>query len=200
MLRCNIHLSPTMIHCIRTLTAAELPKYRDHLLRLRAEDRRLRFGFPISDQAIRDHVRGIDTEADRILVHVDDDLNVTAAVHIAVGVPGTVEFAFSVDKQWRDRGMGRQLFERAILWARNRGRRDAFIYYLVDNRAMRHLARQAGMSSHNEAGEIEGRLRLEPPTPLSYLRELAIERWGMYDYSLKVARLSRRPLQLQPAV
>jgi hypothetical protein len=56
------------------------------------------------------------------------------------------------------------------------------------------------MASHTEAGEIEGQLRLEPPTPLSYLRELATERWGMYDQSLKAARLNRRPLQVQPAV
>ena len=189
-----------MIPCIRTLTAAELPKYRDHLLRLDAEDRRLRFGFRMSDQAVRDHVLGIDTEADRILVQVDDDLNVIAAVHIAAGDPGTVEYAFSVDRRWRGRGLGRQLFEHAILWARNRGLRDAFIYYLVDNRAMRRLAREAGMTSHNEAGEIEGRLRLEPPTPLSYLRELATERWGTYDYSLKAARLGRRPLRVQPAI
>jgi GNAT superfamily N-acetyltransferase len=200
MLQRNIHLSPMMIHCIRTLTTAELPKYRDHLLRLDAEDRRLRFGFPISDQTIRDHVRGIDTKADRILVQVDDHLKVIAAVHIAAGDPGTVEFAFSVDRQWRGRGLGRQLFEQAILWARNRGLRDAFIYYLVDNRAMRHLARQAGMAGHNEAGEIEGRLRLDPPTTLSYLRELAAERWGMYDYSLKASRLGCRPLQVQPAI
>ncbi len=32
-----------------------------------------------------------------------------------------------------------------------------------------------------EAGEGEGRLELEPPTPLSYLRELATERLAMYD-------------------
>ncbi len=200
MLQRNIYLSLTMIHCIRTLTTSELPKYRDHLLRLDAEDRRLRFGYPISDQAIRDHVRRIDTKADRILVQVDEDLNVIAAAHIAAGRPGTVEFAFSVDRDWRGRGLGRQLFEQAILWARNRGLRDAFIYYLVDNRAMRRLARQAGMTSHNEAGEIEGQLRLQPPTPLSYLRELASERWGMYDHSVKASRRGPRQLLPQPAV
>lgn len=189
-----------MKSCIRTMTRVELPKYQDHLLRLNAEDRRLRFGFPISDPAIREHVRGIDMEADRILVQVDDDLEIIAAVHIAAGASGAVEFAFSIDRPWRGRGLGRALFQQAILWARNRGRREAFIYFLVDNRAMRRLAREIGMVSHNDAGEIEGRLTLEPPTPLSYLRELATERWGMYDYSLKVSRRSRRPFQVQPVV
>jgi GNAT superfamily N-acetyltransferase len=200
MLHCNNYLSPMMIHCIRTMTAGELPKYRSHLLRLDAEDRRLRFGFQTDDDQIDRHVRGIDLRKDRILVQVDDDLNVVAAVHIAKGDPGTVEFAFSIDKQWRGRGLGRQLFQQAVLRARNRGLREAFVHYLVENGAMRHLAREAGMTSHNEAGEIKGRIRLEPPTPLSYLRELATERWGMYDYSLKASRLGRRPFRVQPAV
>ncbi len=55
-----------MMPCMRTLTASELPKYRDHLLRLDAEDRRLRFGYPISDEAIQGHVRKIDMTKDRI--------------------------------------------------------------------------------------------------------------------------------------
>ena len=79
-----------MIPSIRTLTASELPKYRDHLLRLDEADRRLRFGFPISDQAIRDHVRKIDLATDRMLVQVDDELEIIGAVHIAAGAPGIV--------------------------------------------------------------------------------------------------------------
>jgi hypothetical protein len=82
MLHCNNYLSPMMIHCIRTMTAGELPKYRSHLLRLDAEDRRLRFGFQTDDDQIDRHVRGIDLRKDRILVQVDDDLNVVAAVHM----------------------------------------------------------------------------------------------------------------------
>lgn len=189
-----------MIPSIRTLTASELPKYRDHLLRLDEADRRLRFGFPISDQAIRDHVRKIDMATDRMLVQVDDELEIIGAVHIAAGAPGIVEFAFSVDRQWRGQGLGAQLFERALLWARNRSLRHAVIFFVFDNHAMRHLARQVGMAIHIEAGEGEGKLELEPPTPLSYLRELATERLAMYDYSLKLSRRGRRRLVAQPAV
>lgn len=189
-----------MMPCMRTLTASELPKYRDHLLRLDAEDRRLRFGFPIRDEAIQDHVRKIDMTKDRILAQVDDDLQIIAAAHIAAGAQGTVELAFSVDSGWRGKGLGTQLFERALLWARNRGIRHAVIYFLFDNHTMRHLARQVGMTIHIEAGEGEGRLELEPPTPLSYLRELATERLAMYEHSFKVSRRGRRPLLARPAV
>jgi GNAT superfamily N-acetyltransferase len=188
-----------MMRCIRTLTAAELPKYLDHLLRLDAEARRMRFGFIADDEGIRKHVRQIDLRTDRIIVQIDDDLRVVGATHIATANDDAVEFAFSVDLGWRGGGLGRQLFQQSVLWARNRGMRHAFIYYLVDNHAMRHLARQAEMAIHTEAGETEARLELQPPTPLSYLRELATERWGMYDYSMKARRCGHRPLLPQPA-
>ena len=46
------------------------PRHRDdivrHLLRLPADDRRLRFGRSISDAAVGDYVGGIDFERDRV--------------------------------------------------------------------------------------------------------------------------------------
>ena len=54
------------------------------------------------------------------------------------------------------------------------------------------------MAIHSEAGESEACLELPPPTPLSLLREVASERWGMYDYSVKVNRTVWRPLVTSP--
>ena len=189
-----------MMRCIHTLAAAELPKYRDHLLRLDAEDRRLRFGFIIDDAGISKHVRQLDLRTDRIIVQIDDDLRVIGAAHLARADGGAVEFAVSVDRAWRGHGLGAQLFDQAMVRARNRGMRRAYIYSLVDNQVMRHLARKAGMEIHSEAGESEACLALPPPTPLSLLRELASERWGMYDYSVKANRRGWRPLVALPAV
>jgi GNAT superfamily N-acetyltransferase len=187
-----------MMHGIRTLTAAELPKYRDHLLRLDAEDRRLRFGFIIDDAGIREHVRQLDRQTDRIIAHIDDNLRVVGAAHIAPADDGAIELAISVDYSWRGRGVGAQLFDQAVLRARNRGLRRAYIYSLADNRVMRHLARKVGMTIHSEAGESEACLALPPPTPLSLLREVASERWGMYDYSVKVNQPGWRALVTSP--
>jgi RimJ/RimL family protein N-acetyltransferase len=189
-----------IMRCIRTLTAAELPKYRDHLLRLDAEDRRLRFGFIIDDEGICEHVRQLDPQTNRIIVQIDDDLRVVGAAHIAPADGGAVEFAVSVDRAWRGRGVGTQLFDQAVLRARNRGMRRAYVYSLVDNQVMRHLARKAGMEIHSEAGESEACLALPPPTTLSLLREVASERWGMYDYSVKASRRNWRPLRPLPAI
>jgi GNAT superfamily N-acetyltransferase len=150
---------------IRSLTTSELPKYLEHLLRLNSTDRRMRFGFAIGDTGIREHVQRIDLRTDYILALFDDDLDVVAAAHMAWGRDDNVaEFAFSVDREWRSCGVGRELFNRTVLWARNRGIRQAILYCLYENQAIRQLARQAGVQMTVDAGEIEGRLDLLPAT------------------------------------
>ena len=173
---------------IRSLTTSELPKYLEHLLRLDSTDRRMRFGYAIGDTGIREHVQHIDLRSDYILALFDDDLDVVAAAHMARGRDDNVaEFAFSVDREWRSCGVGCELFNRTVLWARNRGIRQAILYCLHENQAIRQLARQAGVQMTVDAGEIEGRLDLLPATPLSFLAEHTSEclAWlGQLDQSL----------------
>ena len=169
---------------IRPLSAAELPRYRDHLLRLDAEDRRLRFGFLATDDSIRQHVAKLDLDRDRILVGVDANMDVIAAAHVSPA-DAEVEFAFSVDRAWRGRGLGTHLFDQAVLWARNRGLRQAHLYCLADNQVMKHMARKSEMVITSDAGESEGCLTLLPPTPLSLIGEMVTGFAGLFDLSLK---------------
>jgi RimJ/RimL family protein N-acetyltransferase len=193
-----------MMRCVGMLSAAELPQYLDHLLRLDAADRRLRFGYAISDDAIRSHVSGINGDGHRILAVSDGAGRVIGAVHIASVDAQAAELAFSIDKEWRGRGLGTQLFERAVLWARNRGIRRAHLYCLSDNAGIRQLARNAGMQMHSDGSESEGCLALAPATPFSFARELAAERWALLESVRREGRV-RLPLptplaQVQPAV
>lgn len=173
---------------IRSLTTSELPKYLEHLLRLDSTDRRMRFGSAIGDTGIREHVQRIDLRTDYILALFDDDLDVVAAAHMArTRDDDLAEFAFSVDREWRSCGVGCELFDRTVLWARNRGIRQAILYCLYENQAIRQLARQAGVQMTVDAGEIEGRLDLLPATPWSFLAEHTSEclAWlGQLDQSL----------------
>ena len=172
---------------IRLLTASELPKYLEHLLRLDPTDRRMRFGLLIGDNGIREYVQRIDLRADHILALFDDDLDVVAAVHIVrARKDDLAEFAFSVDREWRGFGVGCKLFDRTVLWARNRGIRQVIFYCLSENQAMLHIARKAGVQMTMAAGEIEGRLELPPVTPLSLLVEQASERLAWFGLLLKL--------------
>ena len=171
---------------IRPLTPSELPNYLEHLLRLDPADRRMRFGSPIGDTGIREHVQRIDLRTGHILALFDDDLDVVAAAHIVRACDDVVEFAFSVDREWRGCGVGSELFDRAVLWARNRGIRQAIVYCLNENQAMRHIARKAGVQMTVAAGETDGRLELLPATPLSLLVEQASERSAWLGLLLKL--------------
>jgi GNAT superfamily N-acetyltransferase len=131
----------------------------------------MRFGCAIGDTGIREHVQRIDLRTDYILALFDDDLDVVAAAHIERASDDVAEFAFSVDREWRSCGVGCELFNRTVLWARNRGIRQAILYCLYENQAIRQPARQAGVQMTVDAGEIEGRLDLLPATPLSFLAE-----------------------------
>ena len=172
---------------IRSLTVSELPKYLEHLLRLDPTDRHMRFGFAIGDTGICEHVQRIDLRTDYILALLDDDLDVVAAAHIGrARNDDLAEFALSVDREWRSCGVGCELFDRTVLWARNRGIRQAILYCLYDNTAIRQLARQGGVQMTVDAGEIDGRLELLPATPLSFLAERTYECSAWLGLSLKL--------------
>lgn len=171
---------------IRILQPGEWPAYQAHLLRLDPEARRLRFGFPIDDRGICTHLSQLEATKDSLLALVESG-RVIGAAHLARarggnGVTGgIVEFAFSVDAGSRHKGLGRALFERALLWARNRGLRRAFVYFLASNHVMARLARKCGMIITSAGGECEGTAALPPPTLFSVSRELAAERWALWE-------------------
>lgn len=175
---------------IRTLLPFEYGGYRDHLMRLNAADRRLRFGGPIGDDGIGRFVEKLKLRETRILAALDQSLRVIGAAHLAAGRHGTVEAAFSVDQDARGQGLGRALLDRAILWARNRGVRRLQLHFLSDNNALRALARAAGMSIETHAGECVAELALPAASPLSLWREAAAETAGMLISGARAARRS----------
>jgi GNAT superfamily N-acetyltransferase len=140
-----------MVLFVRPLTTSELPNYLEHLLRFDSAYGRMRFGFPISDTGIRAHVQRIDLRTSHILALFDDDLDVVAAAHIGRAADDVAEFAFSVDREWRDCGVGSELFDLVVLWARNRRIRHAIVYCLNENQPMAHRLRSQGTGAR--AGE-----------------------------------------------
>ena len=186
-----------MMTHIRTLTPNELPDYRAQLLRLDPEDRRLRFGYPVHDDAIRSLVGRFQPDGDRVLAVFDDDLRIMASVHISFGDRKVAEFAFTVDRAARRAGLGRALFDRAVLWARNRGFREAHVFFLADNQVMRRMARARGMTVTIENGDCAGVLALPRSTPLSMTRETCLEVLASVDYASK-ARLRAKGAWARP--
>jgi GNAT superfamily N-acetyltransferase len=164
-----------------------------HFLALDAADRRLRFGIPLSDTAIRSYVEHIDFDRDAVFGVFDDDLNLLAAAHLA-RAGNYAELGVSVLPAHRNRGLAGALLARASLRARNWGVPALFMHCLRENEAMMHLARKQGMAIVTEAGESDAWLRLAPGDASSFLGEVFAQGVALFDLALKAQLAQARRL------
>jgi GNAT superfamily N-acetyltransferase len=157
----------------------------EHFLALDADDRRLRFGVPLSDAAVRALDERIDFERDEIFGVFGDDMRLTAVVHVAF-YPRKAELGLSVLPGARGLGLGNALFARAVMHLTNRGVREVFVHCLSQNGAMMHLARKNGMRVVYDGSETDAYLALPRSTPGSVLSE-----W-VWDQNARFAHDMRR--------
>lgn len=140
------------------LTEADRPALAQHLLGLSAEDRRLRFFCPVSDNIIERFVRGLNI-AQVYGFFVAGQLVATSMV-----MPEDehrVEFAVSVDPEHRGHGLARQLLNHGLhsIWA---DRADqVVIRHASDNHAMAAVHRGLPSRQSISAGEVDVVIDLE---------------------------------------
>lgn len=157
-----------------------------HLLFLPPEDRRLRFGQHIRDDAVRDYVGRIDFDSDRVFGVHAPDLALVGVAHLALDAAQQVaELGLSVDPACRGKGHGYALLQRAVLHAANVGYRVLFMYCLAENRIMMHLARKAGLTLVVEFGETDARLTLDRGMHGGVLKEAMADQFALVDCMLK---------------
>jgi RimJ/RimL family protein N-acetyltransferase len=166
------------------------PRHRDdiarHLLLLPGDDRRLRFGQQIRDEAVRDYVGRIDFARDRVFGVHAPDLALVGVAHLALDpVEQLAELGLSVDPSCRGKGYGFALLQRTVLHAANLGYRVLFMYCLAENRIMMHLARKAGLTLVVESGETDARLALDRGRHGGALKEAMADQFALVDCMLK---------------
>ncbi|MGE0357944.1 MAG: N-acetyltransferase family protein [Burkholderiales bacterium] len=152
------------------LGEADRAALTEHFLALDGEDRRLRFGASLSDDAVRDLDQRIDFARDEVFAIEGDDLRLAAVVHVA-HYAGRAELGLSVLPGARGQGLGNALFNRAVMHLTNRGVREVFVHCLGENGAMMRLARRNGMRVVFGGGEADAYLLLPRPTPGSLAAE-----------------------------
>lgn len=169
---------------IREVSRAERPALCGHFLVLGPDDRRLRFGTPLSDYSVRQYVARIDFGNDAVFAVADDELEFLGVAHLARG-NGHAELGVSVLQGYRGQGVGGALLERAHLHARNWSVRALFMHCLTENAAMMRLARRQRMEIVSEAGEADAWLKLPPPDAASHFGAVFAQRIALFDYALK---------------
>jgi GNAT superfamily N-acetyltransferase len=155
-----------------------------HFVALSPEDRRLRFGSPLSAELIARYVERIDFDRDAVFGVHDLSLTLVGAAHVAF-LDDHAELGLSVLPGHRGRGVGSALFERAAAHARNRSVPRLYMHCLNENAAVVHIARKFGMHIVAEAGEADAHLELAPASPGSIAGEFVTDRLALYDYALK---------------
>ncbi len=174
------------------------PKHREdiarHLLQLPENDRRLRFGHQIRDQAVREYVDGIDFERDRVFGILGDDMSLIGVAHLALDpAEKLAELGVSVDPSNRVKGYGYALLHRSVLHAANLGYRTMFMVCLAENGIMMHLAKKAGLTVVTESGEADARLTLDRLADGGVLEEAMADQFALVDTMLKQQYLWMKP-------
>ena len=179
---------------VRKLWPTETEKFRDHLLRLDKESRRLRFAHAVSDAFIEDYASRMTEFGSVVYGHIIDGHVRGAAELRRLGDSwGTeAEAAFSVEKPYQDQGVGSELMGRVVRAARNRGVRRLYMSCLAENSKMQTIARKHEAELRFEYGEVIGEIIPETPDYFSLVAEAVEDRVGymmaVLDVSVRLAK------------
>jgi GNAT superfamily N-acetyltransferase len=158
---------------IRKVWLSECNKFRDHLLRLDRDSRRLRFGMAVSDAFIVDYAARL-CEMRGVIYgfFVDHELRAAAEMR-QIGDTWSMdaEGAFSVEHDYQNRGIGSELLGRIIRAARNRGVARLYMNCLAENHKMQRICRKYEAELVFDHGEVVGRVIPALPTYISLWEE-----------------------------
>jgi GNAT superfamily N-acetyltransferase len=172
--------APSKQGTIRKLWPTETGKFRQHLLRLDKESRRLRFAHFVSDAFIDDYASRM-TELGSVVYGYLVDGRVRAAAELrrlGDSWGEEAEAAFSVEKPYQDQGVGTELMGRVVRAARNRGIRRLYMSCLAENGKMQAIARKHEAALRFEYGEVVGEIVPDTPNYFSIMAEAAEDRVG----------------------
>ena len=176
---------------IRKLWPNETNAFRDHLLRLDKDSRRMRFAHSVSDQFIEDYASRMHDMGSIVFAYTEGNQVHAAAELRKLGDRwgDEAEAAFSVETDFQDHGLGSELMGRVIRSARNRGIHRLYMSCLAENAKMQAIARKHEADLKFEYGEVIGEILPETPNYFSMMAEAMEDRVG---YMLAVFDLQNR--------
>jgi len=176
---------------IRKLWPTETHLFRDHLLRLDKESRRMRFAHGVSDSFIEEYASRMSEMGSLVYAYLEGgQARAVAELRKLGDIWGQeAEAAFSVERAYQDMGIGTELMGRVIRAARNRGVQRLYMSCLAENRRMQAIARKYEAELRFEYGEVVGEIVALEPNYFSILAEAVEDRVG---FVLAVLELQHR--------
>ena len=178
---------------VRKLWPAETDKFRDHLLRLDKDSRRMRFAHAVSDAFVEEYAGRMNENGTLVYAYIEDGgVRAVAELKKLGDTWGQeAEAAFSVEGGYQEKGIGTELMGRVIRAARNRGVHHLYMSCLAENRKMQAIARKHEADLRFEYGEVVGEIVPVDPDYFSILAEAVEDRVG---YLLAVLDVKREKL------
>jgi GNAT superfamily N-acetyltransferase len=176
---------------IRKLWPQEAKRFRDHLLRLDKDSRRMRFAHGVSDTFIEDYAARMTEMGSVVFAYiVEDEVRAVAELRKLGDTWGTeAEAAFSVERGFQNQGIGSELMGRVIRAARNRGIQRLYMSCLAENGKMQSIARKHEADLRFEYGEVIGEIVPDSANYFSIVAEAVEDRVG---FLMAVLDLQRR--------
>jgi GNAT superfamily N-acetyltransferase len=188
---------------IHRLWPADVSTFRDHLLRLDAQSRHMRFGGGMSDDFIARYAESCFGQGDLVFgAFIDGSMRGAVELRSSEAIWTEqapfqrhihAEAAFSVEEPYRRRGVGEQLFRRIERAASNHGVETIEIVCTADNIGMLRLAAKFKTQFTFEENQMTGRLTARRPTALSLLREASRDAFdfttSLFDAQLRAIKL-----------
>jgi RimJ/RimL family protein N-acetyltransferase len=181
---------------IRRVWSQETDKFRDHLLRLDHESRRMRFGLAVSDAFIEDYASRTGEMKGIVYGFFAEGQMRAAAEMRQIGESWSTdaEGAFSVEPAFQNRGIGTEMLGRIIRAARNRGVSRLYMNCLAENHKMQRICRKFEAELHFDHGEVVGRVLPALPTYLSLWEEAVDDTNGfvmaVFDMPKQIAAIA----------
>jgi GNAT superfamily N-acetyltransferase len=159
---------------IRRLWAGERDQVRDHLLRLDAEDRHLRFGGHASAGYIAAYFARLNWSLMLGYV-VAGQVRGVGELRLIGAASREAELAVSVERPFQNRGVGSALLRRLVIAARNRLIVRIHMVCLIENGRAVRMARRLDGALRFRDGEAEAVIEPPWPTPWTWLEEALLE-------------------------
>ena len=168
----------------RKLNVLDIEKLVDHLCSLQGEDRRLRFGVGLTDEAIRNYVEKSFKDEKSQWFGCDSKGKIVSACHVAI-YNNEGELGCSVDKEYRGHGLAQEMFDRAVIYLRRNEITEVYMHCLTENQVMKHIAKKNDMVVISCDGEIDAKVKVEPPTPVTIYKDAYLDRVALYDMLIR---------------
>lgn len=138
---------------------------REHLLRLDAQDRHLRFGRAVSDEYLHRYADQLSAAVATIVGYLSDGRLCAMAELRAVadGDDAAGEVALSVDRRYRGEGLGSGLFAMTIGLAKARGFRRLRVHCSAANKPMCAIAQAHATGRERTGPDITYRFEIHNP-------------------------------------